>query len=176
MKLPLILRAVAILPAIFVMYIIFSYSAQPELESKNSSNAISGPLIETFFGVNDMDYTEDTVEYYETFYIDAPIRKTAHMLEYATLCVAVIIALVAWNAGPIEEIKKVSIRFTCLYAASDEFHQLFVPGRAGSPIDVFIDCMGAVFGTAIMFAVLKWLVELDGIRANGGKINEHRKK
>ncbi len=168
MKLPLILRAVAVLPAIFVMYIIFVYSAQPELVSKNSSNAISGPLIETVFGIGEVEYTDETVEYYETFYIDAPIRKTAHMLEYAALCVAVIIALVVWDLGPLEDIKKFAIIFTCFYAFTDEFHQLFVPGRSGSLIDVFIDSMGAVFGTAIMFAVLDWLVNLDGNRMNGG--------
>ena len=159
MKLPLILRAVAILPAIFVMCIIFAYSAQPKIESKNSSNAISGPLIETIFGLRNIEYTDETVEYYEEFYIDAPVRKTAHMLEYAALCVSVIIALAAWEAAPLEDIRKIAIAFTCLYAAMDEFHQLFVPGRAGSPVDVFIDSMGAVFGAAIMFRVLKWISE-----------------
>ncbi len=38
----------------------------------------------------------------------------------------------------------VSFIFTVLYAASDEYHQLFTPGRHGSVIDVFIDSCGAI--------------------------------
>jgi VanZ family protein len=38
------------------------------------------------------------------------------------------------------------------YAATDEFHQMFVPGRAGSPLDVAIDSIGAGFG--VMFRTM----------------------
>ena len=36
-----------------------------------------------------------------------------------------------------------------LYAASDEFHQLFVEGRAGSVRDVMIDTAGALIGVTV---------------------------
>ncbi|MBQ3466792.1 MAG: VanZ family protein, partial [Oscillospiraceae bacterium] len=36
--------------------------------------------------------------------------------------------------------------FCFLYACSDEFHQLFVPGRAGMFSDVLIDTVGVLFG------------------------------
>lgn len=39
--------------------------------------------------------------------------------------------------------------FSALYAASDEFHQLFVPGRAGLLSDVGIDSCGAAVGAAL---------------------------
>ena len=42
---------------------------------------------------------------------------------------------------------------TTLYAATDEFHQLFVPGRACLATDVAIDSSGALLGAAIAFAV-----------------------
>ena len=35
------------------------------------------------------------------------------------------------------------------YAASDEFHQLFVEGRAGRVSDVLIDSAGALAGVGI---------------------------
>lgn len=38
-----------------------------------------------------------------------------------------------------------------LYAISDEFHQLFVPGRGGQIRDVLIDSTGAIVGVAICF-------------------------
>ena len=38
------------------------------------------------------------------------------------------------------------------YAATDEFHQIFVPGRAGMVTDVMIDSSGALAG--ILLAAL----------------------
>ena len=44
-----------------------------------------------------------------------------------------------------------------LYAASDEIHQLFVPGRSGQLSDVILDSAGALEGVAA-FTVLCWLI------------------
>ena len=38
----------------------------------------------------------------------------------------------------------IAFGMTVAYALTDEFHQLFVPGRSGSMIDVLIDSAGAV--------------------------------
>jgi VanZ family protein len=35
---------------------------------------------------------------------------------------------------------------TALYALSDEFHQLFVPGRVADPVDLLFDGFGALVG------------------------------
>lgn len=37
-----------------------------------------------------------------------------------------------------------------LYAASDEFHQLFVPGRSGRLTDVLIDSAGLLAGILVV--------------------------
>ena len=50
----------------------------------------------------------------------------------------------------------IALPFSVLYAASDEVHQLFVDGRAGSAVDVLIDSGGALFG--ILLAVLAFLI------------------
>jgi VanZ family protein len=42
-----------------------------------------------------------------------------------------------------------------LYAASDEFHQLFVPGRSGEVKDVLIDSAGAVTGALLFYLALR---------------------
>lgn len=44
--------------------------------------------------------------------------------------------------------------FCILYAASDELHQLFVPGRAGLITDVCIDSAGALLGILLFLAAL----------------------
>lgn len=41
-----------------------------------------------------------------------------------------------------------------LYAVTDEFHQLFVPGRVGAVMDVCIDSAGVAAGALIMWLIL----------------------
>src|SRR6267143_4426774 len=88
--------------------------------------------------------------------IQLGIRKLGHLTEYA------ILAMLFWRAlrGGIRWEMKMSILFlvavlaSAIFAASDEFHQSFVPSRTGSPNDVIIDICGALVGLAIcwMFA------------------------
>jgi len=51
---------------------------------------------------------------------------------------------------------------SALYAASDEFHQTFVPGRAGRLLDVVVDWLGA--GLALLLAM-----RLAGERRGAGQ-------
>ena len=48
-----------------------------------------------------------------------------------------------------------AILASALYACTDEFHQLFVPGRTGQIFDVFVDTLGATFGCLLVFGILK---------------------
>ncbi len=43
----------------------------------------------------------------------------------------------------------IAIVLATLYGVSDEFHQLFVPGRSADRYDVLADCIGATMGAAI---------------------------
>lgn len=72
---------------------------------------------------------------------DFIIKKSAHMLGYALLALAY---LRAFN-GDISKWKLIWL-LAILYAATDEFHQSFVPGRGPSVIDVGIDAIGAFLG------------------------------
>ena len=82
------------------------------------------------------------------------IRKLAHLTEYA------ILAALLWRAlrGGTRWQAKMSILLfltwiaCAIFAASDEFHQSFVPSRTSSPIDVMIDVTGALIGLAICLA------------------------
>ena len=62
------------------------------------------------------------------------VRKCAHMTEYAILTFLLYKTFVH-KQNPLIK----SFLFTVLYACSDEFHQLFIPGRAGQIRDVCID-------------------------------------
>jgi VanZ family protein len=77
---------------------------------------------------------------------DTVLRKCAHMTEYAILAVLLVRATgsYAW-----------AFALAVAYAASDEVHQLFVPGRHGSPVDVAIDAVGVLIGLALLRTKLR---------------------
>ena len=68
---------------------------------------------------------------------DTVLRKLAHTTEYAILGALLVRATRRPN---------LAFGLGVLYAASDELHQTFVPGRHGSPIDVAIDSVGIALG------------------------------
>ena len=78
-------------------------------------------------------------------------RKLIHVAEYAVL------ALLWWRAlrTRTDDRRAALAAFvvTSLYAATDEFHQSFVEGRHGSPIDWAIDSAGAAL---VMLRLRVW--------------------
>ena len=71
---------------------------------------------------------------------DLALRKLAHATEYAVLGALLVRATGrGWLA----------FALGTLYAASDEIHQTFVPGRMGSPLDVAIDAIGVACGVVL---------------------------
>ena len=85
------------------------------------------------------------------------IRKCGHITEYALL------ASLLWRAirsagedGPDLRGDAAAALFAwllaTLYAATDEFHQSFVPSRGASVEDVMIDATGAFCGLALILA------------------------
>lgn len=74
---------------------------------------------------------------------DTILRKTAHMIEYGLLWWLWWRALGSRHAGAAAAI-------ALLYAATDEFHQHFVTGRHGTPVDVAIDAVGVAVAMAMV--------------------------
>lgn len=80
--------------------------------------------------------------------MDLFIKKGGHFLAYALL------ATLAYRARPSY---RLAFWLAVLYAISDEFHQSFVPGRTGMPLDVFIDSMGGLAGLAwLRWRTVQW--------------------
>jgi VanZ family protein len=80
--------------------------------------------------------------------IVALIRKLSHWSEYFILAILLMRALKAEISSQ-PAIRRLiwSIVLATLYAASDEFHQSFVPSRTANPVDVVVDSFGAFCGT-----------------------------
>jgi VanZ family protein len=74
-----------------------------------------------------------------------------HALGYAILAVLMFRALaggswtgVSWRSGAI------AVAFSVVYGLTDEFHQMFVPGRTAAWDDVAADFYGAMIGAALV--------------------------
>lgn len=75
--------------------------------------------------------------------VDFVLRKTAHITEYMVLY---ILSYYSFNKNV-----KYALLFSVFYAASDEFHQRFTPGRGPHIRDVFIDSIGIMLGYLIIW-------------------------
>jgi VanZ family protein len=88
------------------------------------------------------------------------VRKAAHVSEYAVLTLLVWRVVDSYrpasdrtNAWPNA---RLTLLVVALYAASDEFHQHFVPSREASVRDVLIDCSGAIFALIFIHVAARW--------------------
>jgi VanZ family protein len=83
---------------------------------------------------------------------DFILRKLAHLTVYAVLMVLLFRALRLHVARPTYAWLLAGL-VAGMYASSDEWHQMFVPGRHGSLRDVGIDALGIAGAYALMSKV-----------------------
>lgn len=150
-------RYLAGILALVWMCIIFAFSAQTKEESSAVSESLSYRMVSStghFFHWNldeeQMREIANTIEYF--------VRKGAHMTEFAILSVLLFLWLGLWEMTLLRR-GMTAFLATAFYAASDEFHQLFVPGRSGRVSDVLIDSSGALLGV-IFFILLCKLIQI----------------
>lgn len=131
------------------MAVIFLYSSRPADVSTEDSHLI-GKLVA---GVAQRISQEDWTDQKQLIFvegIDFYVRKAAHMTEYAVLGVLLAGCLRSFGlAAP--RLWRYALAAGILYAASDELHQYFVPGRACQLRDVAIDGVGVALGLAVFF-------------------------
>jgi VanZ family protein len=112
------------------MTLIFALSHQ----NKRHSSETSQWVLRFFTGLGLSE--EIILRWQLSFYV----RKLAHFSEYAVLYLL---------ARPLIGSGWRSWLFCLAYAASDELHQAFVPGRGASPWDVLLDSAGALAGALL---------------------------
>lgn len=134
------------------MAVIFWFSDQPATESSEMSGGVAYRLVETCSVMFGLDLPEDVIEAWAER-IDHPVRKAAHMTEYAILGCLVLAALRGYFAYG-KRTAAAALGAAAVYAATDEIHQIFIAGRAGRFSDVCIDTLGALFGLALVHFVV----------------------
>lgn len=124
------------------MSVIFGFSNQKAEDSSKLSNGVIVKIARIFVDKDlSIEKQEELLEKYTGL-----VRKTAHFGIYLILGVLVINFLIEFN---IKHIIILSLMVCMLYSASDEIHQLFVPGRSGEVRDVLIDSSGALGGIGL---------------------------
>ena len=136
------------------MIVIFSFSAQPADDSGKTSQGVGAFLAEFFVP----GYEDWSTQRQEAFVekIDHPVRKAGHLTEYAVLGTLVTGTVLSFGLRG----KRAALTaegIGVLYAASDEFHQLFVPGRGSQVTDVLIDASGFAVGEAAAYVIF-WMI------------------
>lgn len=137
------------LPAIFMMAVIFWFSHQPADVSTEMSDQVTKTLLSMAKLAGVVRLSPGRV-YELCVLLSTPVRKAAHITEYTLLYLSVLFALKrrrsegrTWPAQ--------AFMITVFYACTDEFHQIFIPGRAGLVTDVLIDSIGAFIITAALW-------------------------
>ncbi|ETI70146.1 VanZ family protein [Neobacillus vireti] len=123
------------------MLLIFKLSAQPASHSDQLSRGVTAVVVETVKQITPV--TDVTVDR-----LDHIVRKNAHFFIYLMLAIWVFNALLRSRITGIKGFF-LTMAICVLYAMSDEFHQVFVPGRGPAVKDVLIDSAGALVGIGI---------------------------
>lgn len=128
------------------MWVIFSASSD-RMSFQHSSRFI-GPIVRWLFP----QLSDEAVHA-----IVVGVRKCAHLAEYALL------TLLLWRAlrkpptpgtPPWQWTRAgLVLALAAFFAATDEFHQAFVPSRQGSVWDVLLDTLGGALGLLLLWAV-----------------------
>lgn len=136
-----------------VMIAIYVFSSQNADASDSLSEGLLSKILERV--IDSFSEMEDGAKAELINQYNRLIRKCAHYSIY-TLLGFVLSRLWKFYKSQDRAFWKVLL-IGALYAVTDEIHQLFVPGRSGSIIDVLIDTAG-VFTGIILFGIFNSIV------------------
>lgn len=129
------------------MGVIFYLSHQPATNSNELSTNLTVVIAET---VGKLTNTEG-MSLSEWNYL---VRKNTHFFAYMGLALLIWRAVSQHRGGRMAY--GIAWGIATFYAMTDEFHQLFVPGRGGQLSDVLLDSAGAATGLVIL-AISRYL-------------------
>ena len=144
-------QKVAAVFSVVWMVMIFCISAKTSDHSSEVSSGVTETLITTanflFHWEMDGSAILELVDKWEN-----TVRKIAHATEFFLLTMSLFLWFdyFDWNIWKHSFIAGIT---AVLYAASDEFHQLFVSGRAGKISDVGVDSMGVLVALLMIVGV-----------------------
>ena len=150
------------------MVAIFKLSGMNSQNSNGTSTDIISIFIEDTlditneYGITNSNPSQEKLAKASSL-INAPMRKVIHATVYFVLAFFVMTFLnVLFDHKYYGVVLILCIIICAGFAASDEFHQTFVNGRTGQPLDVIIDSVGAIVG--MLFYSTYHIVYKNGYR------------
>ena len=134
-----------------IMIFIFCHSAETAEESSKTSMSFTQTVITVVYPeFSELPEAEKTTILESLQHL---VRKGAHFSVYLLLGVTSFSAFCSYDLK--RYIKALAAFLLCaLYAASDEFHQLFVAGRSGQISDILLDSAGSLCGIVITVGII----------------------
>ena len=134
-----------------IMIFIFCHSAETAEESSKTSMSFTQTVITVVYPeFSELPEAEKTTILESLQHL---VRKGAHFSVYLLLGVTSFSAFRSYDLK--RYIKALAAFLLCaLYAASDEFHQLFVAGRSGQISDILLDSAGSLCGIVITVGII----------------------
>lgn len=138
------------------MLVIFLFSSKTGNEIDSEKGFIVDSVVDVFEGDEFTEYPAEQQQQIKNEY-SFYISKIAHFIEYGILCFFVFLTFIGLKKHNLRYI--IGIVVCCLYAISDEFHQMYSSGRTPRFLDVLIDTLGAF--TAVL--VIELFITIIGI-------------
>lgn len=137
-------KVVKLLLIILCMSCIFCLSSDNATKSSKKSRYVIIKVTESFMRKK---LNNQEKKYYTKRFVKI-VRKSAHFTLYFILGLLVISFLMEYMTLSWKSII-ITIVFIFIYATTDEIHQLFISGRSGELLDVFIDTCGGIFSIIV---------------------------
>ena len=148
----------SVLPVLIMLLLIFGFSSQDGETSDSLSFRVCCAILSFVDSIFSWSLSDQAflsrAQSMQLF-----VRKTAHVTEYLLLTLSIFLPLRLWivQKRPLHSLRdflRSLLLPTCFLAvvcaSLDEFHQSFVPGRCGTPLDVLVDSIGIIFGCIIL--------------------------
>lgn len=151
-----IIRGILITVLIAIFVTIFGFSNQNSETSAGLSQKVTNFVVEFVPSIKNMPEKEKEEAEYR---IEKVIRKIAH---YSIYTLVGILLMALMSTYKIKELDRIAISMIIgvIYAATDEIHQAFVPGRGPLVTDVILDSMGVLTGICIVLLAYKVICKM----------------
>lgn len=159
-----VIRYILMIFIVILCGVIFNFSAESGAESSSTSAKVARILVVSKNKELDEEEIQKEVEKLQPY-----IRKIAHFSVYMLLGILVMSCACTFKGMKLLKFD-ISILLVFIYACTDEFHQLFIPGRNGTFSDVCIDTTGAFLGIVIIISIVLAFEKIKQLKENKIKV------
>lgn len=134
------------------LFLIFCLSHEPSKKTTHTTNSFSETVLTTInFCIGNVFSKKEIHDISTSLFV--VVRKGAHIFLYFVL--SILVFLFFKEVYIKKDLFLVTIFFCLFCACTDEIHQLFIEGRSGQIVDVFVDSIGILLGLCSSFFYVK---------------------